>query len=328
MSKESGYSMADGKIRDGNHIIEAMSLYYLQTLFPVEWVQRKMEPDYGIDLDLELFDYEDGVCVTLGEHVFLQVKGTESPEYAIIKPVGEQLYTNKELEDKELPVLKYVIDVPLLKLVERMGSAIPVLLVVVDVKEQIAYYICLNDYVRNVLPYRTRDYKKQDSVTIYIPKENILKPGVASWYGKRAKLYGLFQELLTLADDVQYLNANHKVDMVARRLEMIASSDAWSVCKYWPALRDVQKQMEEMLNNNMLNEAGEHMLDRLVKEGEDPSMQMVQHGCEPVPISALLASQAISCNSFLDQVKAAGAMFENHVRHMGLPTQVNWLLAH
>ena len=86
--------------------------------------------------------------------------------------------------------------------------------------------------------------------------------------------------------------------------------------------------MEEMLNNNMLNEAGEHMLDRLVKEGEDPSMQMVQHGCEPVPISALLASQAISCNSFLDQVKAAGAMFENHVRHMGLPTQVSWLLAH
>ena len=188
--------MAEGKIRDSNHIIEEKSLLFLKNLCPIEWVHRKMDPDYGIDIDLELFDYEDDVCVTLGEHVFLQVKGTESPEYATITPVGKQLYTKKELEDKQISVLKFVVDVPLLKLVERMGSTIPVLLVVVDLKEQVAYYVCLNDYVSNVLPYRARNYKKQDTVTIYIPKENVLSPGVASWYGKRAKLYGLFQELL------------------------------------------------------------------------------------------------------------------------------------
>ena len=320
--------MAEGKIRDNNHIVEAKSLLFLQTLFPIEWVQRKIEPDYGIDIDLELFDYEEALCVTLGEHIFLQVKGTESPDWATINPIGEQLYTKKELGEKQISVLKFVIDVSLLKLVERMGSALPVLLVVVDIKERTAYYVCLNDYIRNVLVYHANDYREQKSVTIYIPKENVLKPSVASWYGKRAKLYGLFQELLTLADNVQYSNANHKVEAVERRLKIIASSDAWSVCKQWSALEAIQKQLEEMLQNNLLNDSGKCMLNRLVVNGENPASKLVQFGSEPVQISALLASQAISCDTFLDQAKAVGAMFENHVRHMGLPTQVNWMLSH
>ena len=320
--------MAEGKIRDNNHIIEEKSLLFLKTLFPIEWVHRKMEPDYGIDIDLELFDYEDGICVTLGEHVFLQVKGTESPEYTTITPVGEQLYTKKELDDKQISVLKFVIDVPLLKLVERMGSAIPVLLVIVDINKQVAYYVCLNDYVRNVLPYRTRDYKKQDTVTIYIPKENVLNPGVASWYGKRTKLYGLFQELLTLADNVRPYNEGHKVQTVEQRLKMIADSDAWSICKYWPALEELHKQLKKMLENNMINEKGMHLLAHLVKEGEAPSSKPVYYGIDPMPIPALVAAQAASCDEFLDHAKYISAGFENNVRHMWLPTQVNWMYTH
>ena len=317
-----------GKIRDNNHISEAKALAYLQALFPFEWVQRKMEPDYGIDIDLELFGKEDGRCVTLGEHVFLQVKGTEVPNYSTIHPVGEQIYTHKELKEKQIPVLKFVIDVPLLRLVERMGSTIPVLLTVVDLKKQEAYYVCLNDYVRYVLAHSAKDYRQQKSVTIYIPTANILKPAVALWYGKRAKLYGLFQELLTVVDDVQYLNANHKVDFVERRLRMIASSDAWSVCKQWPALEGLHNQFKGMINNNMMNQAGKHMLSRLVEEGENPLEKMVEYGSDPLPVNALLAAQAISCDVFLDKAQAVSAMFENHVRHMGLPTQTNWLISH
>ena len=112
--------------------------------------------DYGIDIDLELFDYEENICVTLGEHIFLQVKGTESLEYATIKPIGKQIYTKKELDKMQISVLKFVVDVSLLKLVERIGSAIPVLLIVVDIINQTAYYVCLNEYVRlDVLPFST-----------------------------------------------------------------------------------------------------------------------------------------------------------------------------
>lgn len=316
--------MAEGKIRSNTHIIEAKSLLCLQTVFPIDWVQRKMEPDYGIDIDLELFDYEDDVCVTLGEHVFLQVKGTESPEYTDIKPIGEQIYTKKELEEKQVSVLKFTIDVPLLKLVERMGSTIPVLLVVVDLKEQVPYYVCLNDYVHNVLHHLSNDYKKQKTITIYVPKENILKPNVALWYGKRAKLYGLFQEIFTLSDDVNLYNIDHKVDAMARRLKTIALSDAWSVCKYWPALANIQKQLKDMLENNMISDTGMHLLNRLVKDGEDPSTKFICY-YECTPVTALLAAQAHSCDTFLDQAHAVGGMFENNIRHMGLPTQVNWM---
>ncbi len=31
------------------------------------------ESDYGIDIDLELFEYENGSCITLGEHLFFYV---------------------------------------------------------------------------------------------------------------------------------------------------------------------------------------------------------------------------------------------------------------
>jgi len=55
---------------------------------------------------------------------------------------------------------------------------------------------------------------------------------------------------------------------------------------------------------------------------------MVQYGSEPVCFSALSTAQAIGCDTFLDQAKAVCAMFENNVRHMGLPTQLNWMLSH
>ena len=320
--------MAEGKIRDKNHIIETRSLLFLQNLLPDEWVQRKMEPDYGIDIDLELFDYEDNICVTLGEHIFLQVKGTESLAYSTIKPIGKQIYTKKELDKMQLSVLKFVVDVSLLKLVERMGSAIPVLLIVVDIINQTAYYVCLNDYVRNVLLYRSPDYRNQDSVTIYIPKDNVFSPSVASWYGKRAKLYGLFQELLTLADNIRLYNEDHKVDAVKRRLNIIATSDAWSVCKHWPALEELHKQLKIMCENDMISEAGERLLKLLVKEGESPESKIVHYGINPLPISALVAAQAASCDDFLDKAKAISALFEDHMRHTGLPTQVNWMCKH
>lgn len=320
--------MADGKIRHKNHIIEDKTYRFLQDLFPAEWVQRKLTPDYGIDIDLELFEYENDDCVTLGEHIFLQVKGTESAVFGMIKPMGKQMYTEKELTDMQIPVLKFSLDVPLLKMVERMGSAIPVLLTVVDLTTQVAYYICLNDYVRHVLAHREPDYRSQDSITVYIPADNVLKPETASWYGKRTKLYGLFQEILTLADDVQDMNANHKVDMVARRLKLIASSDAWSASKNWPMLRGIQLQLTEMLQNDLISYAGKGLLDRFVKKGEDPSAVMLHYGSEPIPVCAYTVAQAVSCDSFLDQAKAVSAAFENNVRHMGLPTQVNWMLSH
>ena len=67
--------MADGKVRHSNHIIDSRAIQFIQNKLPVEWVTRQMHPDYGIDLDLELFGYENEKYITHGEHVFFTSKG-------------------------------------------------------------------------------------------------------------------------------------------------------------------------------------------------------------------------------------------------------------
>lgn len=79
---EIGIKMAEGKIRTSQHITGDRAVKIIKDrILPPEWVVREMTPDYGIDLDVELFDYENDKCVTLGEHIFVQAKGTESPTY-------------------------------------------------------------------------------------------------------------------------------------------------------------------------------------------------------------------------------------------------------
>ena len=64
-----------GKRRSENQIIGESGIDILRSLFPKEWVIREYTADYGIDLDVELFEEcNDGVYVTKGEHVLFQVK--------------------------------------------------------------------------------------------------------------------------------------------------------------------------------------------------------------------------------------------------------------
>lgn len=62
--------------RNRQHIIEDESEIFLRTLFPTEWVLRKLSPDYGIDYIVEIFEEEEST----GLHFFLQLKGTDKKE--------------------------------------------------------------------------------------------------------------------------------------------------------------------------------------------------------------------------------------------------------
>lgn len=109
---------------------------------------------------------------------------------------------------------------------------------------------------------------------------------------------GLFQELLTLADNVQYMNAKHKISMVERQLDMIASSDAWSACRQWPLLNCLHNQLLEMLDNDLMNSAGKFMLTHYEEEGNDLKTHTICSDDEVVPISVHTAAKAISCDDF------------------------------
>ena len=136
--------MVNGKVRSESHLIDQEAISIIKRKLPREWVVRELTPDYGLDLDVELFEKEDGEIVTLGERFYVQVKGTTNANYKDVKIDAEGQVMEKKC-------ISFPIDTALLKLVERVGDSLPILLSVVDVNTEEAYFISLNDYVNFVL---------------------------------------------------------------------------------------------------------------------------------------------------------------------------------
>lgn len=127
----------------------------LKKYFPKEWVVREYTPDYGIDLSVELFVPFDTGYITTGEHVFFQVKATEKLEMMSLSvPPRYNVERHQRFisgDFIEIQVVKYVLDTDLLVTVEKMGSAVPVVLAVIDTNTENIYCLCLNDYLEKVL---------------------------------------------------------------------------------------------------------------------------------------------------------------------------------
>ena len=80
-----------------------------------------------------------------------------------------------------------------------MGSAVPVILAVVDVITKDACFVCLNDYIEKIIVPKNENYIEQASKTIYVPLCNKINDEngmrAIEWYAKRPKLYALFNKL-------------------------------------------------------------------------------------------------------------------------------------
>ena len=315
--------MVDGKIRNPNHITDTRALMFLRNSFPPEWISRDVSPDYGIDMDLELFGYENDKCVTLGEHVFLQVKGTDHATYSRIQLFGKK--EDPQL-DTTIDVLKFQIDVPFLNLVERMGSGMPVLLTVVDLQKQQAYYICLNDYIRYVLPLQNPDYKNQGSVTIYIPIENTISQWAFLWYGKRSKLYSLFQEIHAVDDSCHYKDGEDLIATVRALLERIQHHDAWKARDSFGYM-DVQHQMlTEMCENDLITREAKAFVTACVKDDDNWQEAIIYADLDERPTRGYVFAQETSCRRFLECASGMAGYFNDCIRQFGLPTTTSLIL--
>ena len=310
--------MAYGKIRHPNHVIDSKAIQFIQNILPSEWVVRQMHPDYGIDLDLELFAYEGENCVTLGEHIFLQVKGTEHAQYSKITPFGKTL--NETQVDSTIDVLKYPIDVSLLKLVERMGSSIPVLLVVVDLVIGQAYQICLNDYIRYVLPEQNPKFREQKTVTIYIPKENFIFDHIFLWYGKRAKMYALFQEIFAVTDDCTYSEGIELITKVQQLLNRIRTHDAWNARTHFRYMDFQYAKLTEMCNCDLITDDSKVFVQHAAGDPFHWKDAILYVGLEERPVTGFDYAQEISCRRFLEAASGMASYYENVLRRLGLPT--------
>lgn len=322
--------MPNGKIRHENHMIDSRAILFIQNELPVEWVVREYRQDYGIDLEVELFDYEDEKCVTLGEHVLLQVKGTVNPKYGKTKIVNGD---SRLKENGDIDVLKFSIEVSLLNLVERMGSGVPVLLVVVDLEKEKAFYICLNDYIRYVLPFQNPGYKLQKEVTIYIPCANDMLSEALLWYGKRPKLYSFFQEAAAVQDHCLYLDGFEYVDQVKKWVYRLKNNEIFSVRNCWGYLEVLYDMVNKMVQNEMVLPEGE-MFVKMAIQDEDittendwkTSVLYRSMWDDEEGESGLFIAQEISSKRIMEFASIMSGTFDSLLRHRGLPTVENVVL--
>ena len=233
----------NGKIRAEAHIIDQEAILIIRRKLPREWVVRELTPDYGLDLDVELFEKENGKNITLGERIYIQVKGTTNANYKNVEVDAN----GKKMVKK---CVTFSIDTALLKLVERVGDSLPILLVIVDVNTENAFCVSLNDYVDYVLC--DESWRNQDTKTIYIPCANTLESiELLRWYAMRPKLKSFFAEASALMIDVEYeAEPEGYIKLVKRFAMKYRESDIWNCEKIGFVFLDTVNNFIEDIAND------------------------------------------------------------------------------
>lgn len=205
-----------GKKRPESHIIGDVGMNILRKKLPKEWVIRELNKDYGIDLDIEIFD-EKGICKS--EHLFAQVKSHKSLEQHKYRIKSEK----PKSKTIEINTIKQKIDIDLISNIVKMGTAMPFLLFVVDLEKEEVYFVCMNDYIDNIL--LPKGIKEKKYVTIYIPMLNKLDNNLSNlikFYATRTKLYNFFLIVLQQYNEMinmQYPNGFSYIEECLKRLK-------------------------------------------------------------------------------------------------------------
>ena len=241
--------MAQGKVRAEAHMIDEDAIAIIKRKLPREWVIRELTPDYGLDLDVELFEKEDSQIVTLGERLYIQVKGTTDIRYKNI---------TKNIRGKKLvkKCVAFSLDTDLLKLVERVGDSLPILLTVVDINSDEAYFVSLNDYINFVLC-EDKKWQEQKTKTIYLPCENkIEQTELLRWYAIRPKLNNFFAEFAAFAADAAYESEPEGYIELAKKFALkFRNSDVWNCEKFgFCFLEDARRLIEDVTNGRNCSE--------------------------------------------------------------------------
>ena len=302
-----------GKRRSENQIIGESGIDILRSLFPKEWVIREYTADYGIDLDVELFEEcNDGVYITKGEHVLFQVKTTNNIEVKDLK-----VYSNAGADNCIFKVVKYPLDTALLATVEKMGSAVPVLLCLVDNVEKEGYFVCLNDYIDKILISQKPDYDRQGTVTINIPIENRISSGTVAieWYGKRAKLYSFFNIVNCQKRDLLYTSDCNLEQMVEIFLNRICRLDIWSDQR----LKLFKEQIDYYIEHHSTKQA-DIIINNAIERGENVDEPIWEGTYCMGEVSFRHATQIQELHRLWDQMCIISDMYETDYREAYLPT--------
>lgn len=243
--------MSEAKQRSEQHLIDADGERLLRRQLPRYWVLREYRPDYGLDFALEVFQQPNGSATghatyeTLGEHIFIQLKSISTTTSLPLKLYSRHnVEKGREVLDKndligELNTIRFSLETSELVTIERMGVAIPVLLVIADLTAERCYFVCMNDYIDKILIPRHDDYTAKNSRTIHVPTRNEIGDEVVGltalrWYAKRAKLYGAFQRFIFQAAELTYAFGSTDFLPMAHYFAIrIANYDFWEDTEMW-----------------------------------------------------------------------------------------------
>lgn len=318
--------MSEGKMRNRSQISGEKAVQIIRSMFPVEWVVRDYIPDYGIDLAVELFEEYKDNYITTGEHLYFQIKGTEELKKGKLKVYErsnvEKMYTKKELY-KEIEVVKFKIETALLGTVEKMGSAVPVILVVVDITNKTAYFVCLNDYIEKIIIPNNPNYTEQETIVINIPISNRIindKDLIpVNWYAKRAKLYALFNKANYQNSELEYMEDDNLSKGILHFARIIRRLDAWSASKYFPALKIVQDELDFFLKNGTPI-MSEKVIDHFRNNGKDINEKCWETKYSTGKLSFIECQNAMNLRDVWKRICNCGFLLEDLSKEWFLPT--------
>jgi len=330
------------KKRPVSHLIDASGTERLKQNLPAEWVLRQYQPDYGIDFDVEVFDYDGTDLVSLGEHFFVQLKSAARFKSKTKEVFGryniEKTPLAENKEDKaEISVVSFPLKVSDLELARSMGPALPILLVLCDTTTGDAFFLCLNDYVDKIVIPLHQSLPTSQSLTIHVPTWNRISratPDVIPlrFFARRAKLYAAFNRFRYQNNEMQYLLAQMEhappddlrsgssVGTISVFLELVKGYDFWQTTYAWPAI--------ELMWMEVL--AFESRFLRF-KRGEDPATifgpALRKASLSEASLGELATFMLLSdIRSTWSGLANLGNMFEEICREWYLPTRLGALV--
>lgn len=281
------------KRRSFNQVKEEISYRVLRQKLPEAWVMHEYGPDYGIDCVVELFDYIDEakeIAETLGENFHVQLKSSDSLHYTTRRAHSRgNVAKGKLSEDKaefiDIEVVNFQIDVSDLLTVELLGSAVPVLLILVDIRSERAFFVCLNDYLEKIILPEDPLFFEKGSKLVQIPIQNEILPRNEQLiplraYAKRAKMYGAFTRFAFQKKEIERArgharvnvetSAENDIEMLRVFTESCLRQDIWRGHDFWEPmkwslqeLKDVQRTIKVGIDHKDMDAFKEYC-DQLV----------------------------------------------------------------
>lgn len=257
------------KRRSISQIKEDSSFPVFREVLPAAWVIHQYAPDYGIDYAVELFDFLENdplMAETLGESFYVQLKSSTCVEYAKKRVFSRQNIertppTKKRTDFVDIEVAKFQLETSELATVQAMGSAVPVLLFLVDLTAKRIFFVCLNDYIDKVMIPEDPEYAVKKSKVIDIPLANELTRIPQSCiplrvFGKRAKMYAAFAKfayqkneidhVLDKAGAVSVSSFQEEIEMLRLFVEAALRLDIWQKHDFWPIVDHYRRELESI----------------------------------------------------------------------------------